>query len=78
MVGAHFKSVVLVAILIGAAFSLPSRGASADDDVIIATSLARCDQARLSAAFLRYATKPRPQNPRIIIAQVEGSGTAAT
>lgn len=40
MVGAHFKSVVLVAILIGVAFSLPSLGASADDDVTIATSLA--------------------------------------
>jgi hypothetical protein len=25
----------------------------------------------------RYAVKPRPQKPRIIIAQVEGSGTAA-
>jgi hypothetical protein len=37
------------------------------------------DQAMPSGAlfgFRRYATKPRPQKPRIIIAQVEGSGMA--
>ena len=37
-------------------------------------------QARESAApfcFRRYAMKPTPQKPKIIIAQVEGSGTAA-
>src|ERR1700726_3974844 len=27
-----------------------------------------------SALFFRYAMKPRPQKPRIIIAQVDGSG----
>ena len=37
------------------------------------------DQATLSAApfcLRRCAMKPRPQKPRIIMAQVEGSGTA--
>ena len=38
----------------------------------------RCDQAKRTAAFLRYAMKPKPQKPRSIIAQVDGSGTAAT
>jgi hypothetical protein len=36
------------------------------------------DQATLSAApfcFRRYAMKPTPMKPRIIIAQVDGSGT---
>jgi hypothetical protein len=28
--------------------------------------------------FRRYAMKPTPKNPKIIIAQVEGSGTAVT
>jgi hypothetical protein len=28
--------------------------------------------------FRRYARKPSPQKPKIIIAQVEGSGTGAT
>ena len=39
------------------------------------------DQATLSAVlfcFRRYAMKPRPKNPRIIMAQVEGSGTPVT
>src|SRR3984957_4655848 len=39
------------------------------------------DQARRSAGPLllrRYAMKPRPTKPKIIMAQVEGSGTAAT
>jgi hypothetical protein len=30
------------------------------------------------AFFRRYAMKPMPANPRIIMAHVEGSGTAAT
>ena len=37
------------------------------------------DQATRTAApfcLRRYAMKPRPQKPRIIIAHVEGSGTA--
>jgi hypothetical protein len=35
------------------------------------------DQAAITEGvdFRRYAMKPRPQNPRSIIAQVEGSGT---
>jgi hypothetical protein len=39
------------------------------------------DQVALKAdpfCFRRYAMKQRPQKPRIIIAQVDGSGTAAT
>jgi hypothetical protein len=32
---------------------------------------------REPSLFRRYAIKPRPKKPRIIIAQVEGSGTAA-
>jgi hypothetical protein len=44
-------------------------------------SVARCnaDQAKRSAGpfrFRRYAMKPTPKKPRIIMAQVEGSGTA--
>jgi hypothetical protein len=36
------------------------------------------DQAKRTAVFLRrYAMKPSPQKPRIIMAHVEGSGTAA-
>jgi hypothetical protein len=36
------------------------------------------DQAKRTAEFLRrYAMKPGPQKSRIIIADVEGSGTAA-
>src|ERR1700733_31257 len=31
---------------------------------------------RSAPLFRRYATKPSPQKPRIIMAQVEGSGTA--
>jgi hypothetical protein len=36
------------------------------------------DQTAINAGFdfRRYAMKPRPANPRIIIAHVEGSGTA--
>jgi len=36
------------------------------------------DQAAINAGldFRRYAMKPMPANPRIIMAQVEGSGTA--
>lgn len=38
------------------------------------------DQAAIAAgfAFRRYAMKPRPAKPSIIIAHVEGSGTAET
>ena len=38
------------------------------------------DQAAINASFdfWRYAMKPTPAKPRIIMAQVEGSGTAAT
>src|ERR1700722_19007668 len=39
------------------------------------------DYARRSdgpLCFPRYATKPTPMKPRIIMAQVEGSGTAET
>jgi hypothetical protein len=39
------------------------------------------DQAMRNDApfgFRRYAMKPSPQKPKIIIAQVEASGTAAT
>ncbi len=40
------------------------------------------DQAATATAadfdFRRYATKPTPAKPRIIMAQVAGSGTAAT
>ena len=38
------------------------------------------DQAAINAGFdfRRYAMKPMPAKPRIIIAHVEGSGTAAT
>ena len=38
------------------------------------------DQAAIGADFdfRRYATKPTPAKPRIIMAQVAGSGTAAT
>jgi hypothetical protein len=32
---------------------------------------------RNAVLFFRYAMKPTPKKPRIIIAQVEGSGTAA-
>jgi hypothetical protein len=42
----------------------------------------RIDQAAMSAIVLlrgrRYAMKPTPAKPKIIIAQVEGSGTAET
>src|SRR5258708_26074107 len=38
----------------------------------------RTDQATAILFLRRYAMKPRPANPRIIIAHVEGSGTAAT
>jgi hypothetical protein len=31
---------------------------------------------KVGALFRRYAMKPMPQKPRIIMAQVEGSGTA--
>lgn len=40
MVRAHFKSVVFVAILMGATFLLSPLGAASDDDAAIATSLA--------------------------------------
>jgi hypothetical protein len=38
------------------------------------------DQAAIDAGFdfRRYAMKPMPAKPRIIIADVEGSGTALT
>ena len=36
------------------------------------------DQAKRSASFLRYAMKAIPRKPRIIVVQVEGSGTAET
>ena len=38
------------------------------------------DQTNLNVGFdlRRYAMKPTPAKPRIIIAQVEGSGTGAT
>ena len=38
------------------------------------------DQAAINAGFdfRRYAMNPTPAKPRIIMAQVEGSGTAAT
>jgi hypothetical protein len=38
-----------------------------------------CQASRKAELDLRrYATKPIPKKPRIIIAQVEGSGTAVT
>ena len=42
--------------------------------------LARCvrDQAKRTVVLLRYDMKPTPRKPRIIIAHVDGSGTAAT
>ena len=47
------------------------KGRPKQDDVL--------DQAQRGAApFRRYAMKPTPQKPRIIIAQVEGSGTPDT
>jgi hypothetical protein len=36
----------------------------------------RADQAKCGVFFLRLAMKASPQKPKIIIAQVEGSGTA--
>ena len=44
------------------------------------SKLMTVDQAAIDAAlfFRRYAVKPMPAKPRIIIAHVEGSGTALT
>jgi hypothetical protein len=57
--------------------------AGVDINEIMVAACGRCvqtvpDQAKRSEAFLRYATKPTPKKPRIIIAQVDGSGTAAS
>ena len=43
-------------------------------------SILMMDQTNLKAGsdLRRYAMKPTPAKPRIIIAQVEGSGTAAS
>jgi hypothetical protein len=46
---------------------------------LLNSNLMIVDHAAINAGFdfRRYAMKPTPINPRIIIAHVEGSGTAA-
>jgi hypothetical protein len=56
----------------------PSNKRPPEGGVPVALIEPRYQARRNTLFFRRYATKPMPANPRIIMAQVEGSGTGAT